>query len=241
VYDPEYNLVPTSKRHLWEMLEQHFNFIEEILWNTPVESREDALTQRLRKGPNGIDNSPMYLIKYQDVHKDYDNRDHFLKMGRELLPYIRQALDERKITPEFVQKWGMIMYCHGYIANIYFNDADDLAQKRAGWKTKVATSLEPQRKWIAHLFLGRFALRLTHNQACEQILEHVHKIISRLQSDPCFAATPYGKFDVAWYQKTLGSEGLSTAYERKRFSRPKMRELQELNHIRIPPTDMPLP
>ena len=51
-------------------------------------------------------------------------------MGRDLLPYIHQSLDEKKLTPEFVQQWGKIMFCHGYIASYVFDDTDDLLPER---------------------------------------------------------------------------------------------------------------
>ena len=95
----------------------------------------------------------MGVIRYRDTGEQLDQRDHFLAMGRDLLPYIHQLLDEKKLTPEFVQQWGKIMFCHGYIASYVFDDTDGLALKRAGVKTGKLRSKDTQRKWLAHILL----------------------------------------------------------------------------------------
>jgi hypothetical protein len=41
----------------------------------------------------------------------------YLALGRELLPYTHQALDEETLTLEFIQQWGKIMFCHRLIAS----------------------------------------------------------------------------------------------------------------------------
>ena len=84
------------------MLWKQFEYVRHVLWDLDVETKEEALA-------NGNDPAFRYgmgIIRYRDTGEQVDQRDHYLAMGRDLLPYIHQSLDEKKLTPEFVQHGG---------------------------------------------------------------------------------------------------------------------------------------
>lgn len=115
--------------------------------SSPVESKEEALANiHHLEFVEKTYRSGMEVIRYRDTGNELAQRDHFLAMGRELLPYIHQTLDERKLTPEFVQQWGKVMFCHGYVASYVFDDTDDLTNQRKG---RGGGRKDGQKRWIA--------------------------------------------------------------------------------------------
>lgn len=154
MYNEDVTRIPTDESDMWGVLWEQFEYISNILWNLPVETKDEALKNaHHHKADGNIDRSGMRVIRYRGTSKEVDQRDHYLSMGRELLPYIHQTLDERKLTPEFVQQWGKIMFCHGYIASYVFDDTDDLLPERNRKLSAELTDRTPQRVFLARLIL----------------------------------------------------------------------------------------
>ena len=151
MYNDEVTRAPKDEDELWELLREQFEFVRDVLQNLPAETREEALenaadTKRSRTN--------LTVVRYRGTSEELDNRDYYLEMGRTLLPYIKGAIKRRKLTPRFVQQWGKVMFCHGYVASYVLDDSDDLAHARAGFKTGKLRSKASQRKWIAHLMIS---------------------------------------------------------------------------------------
>jgi hypothetical protein len=210
-------------------LERQFEFIRFLLWDTPVETKEDALKRKYDLGEDGKFDGRMGMavIRYHDVHEDYDQRDHYLEMGRELLPYINQAIDDRTLTPEFVQQWGKIMFCHGYIASHYFDDADSLAHTRAGHVTGRKRSKDPQRKWLSHLVISLMAQGATRVEAEEWITSYVRRLLD--------SGSIQDGFSREWYESMITYDGLAATYDAKHFYLKQMRQLIQEPTDDIPP------
>lgn len=154
MYDDDTIRIPANLDELWKILWEQFVFVRHVLWELPVETKEDALKNAYHyETEHGVNRNTMGVVRYRDIDGELGQRDYFLEMGRELLPYIHQSIDERKLTAEFVQQWGKIMFCHGYIASFVFDDTDDLAQERNRKK-----AIETTKRTSQHVFLARLLL-----------------------------------------------------------------------------------
>lgn len=154
MYDDTVTRTPADEDEMWDVLWEQFEHVHYVLWQLPVETREDALSNKYHRGPDGkAQRDGMHVVRYRSESGELGQRDYFLKMGRELLPYVHQTLDERKLTPEFMQQWGKIMFCHGYIASYVFDDTDDLFGERNRRKGALVSDRTPQRVFLARLLL----------------------------------------------------------------------------------------
>ena len=102
MYNDDATRIPTDEAELGRSWRAQFEYVRHVLRDVHVETKEEALE-------NGDDRGyrqGMGVIRYRDTGVELDQRDLYLAMGRELLPYIHQSLDEKKLTPEFVQQLG---------------------------------------------------------------------------------------------------------------------------------------
>ena len=199
MYNDDVLRIPTNEDDLWVLLREQFEYARMILWDSPVETREDALAGTYRRKPKG---SPIKAIRYRDTSHEYDNREHFLEIGSALLPYIDQAIDQRQFTPEFVQQWGKFMFCHGYLASYYFEDSDDLGHHRAG---RVRTR-DTQRKWVAKFMIALVDGQGLRRQQAQELIEgHIEEVVRS-------KAFPNG-FDRDWFRKVADTTGLRSTYD----------------------------
>jgi len=239
MYDDDLLRIPANEDEFWKILWDHFQHARQILWEIPVETKEDAITGTYRVKPKG---SSMEAIRYRDTSYEYDNREHFLKMGRELLPYIHQSIEERQMSLEFVQQWGKFMFCHGYLASYFFEDSDDVGAQRAG---SVRTR-DAQRKWVATLIIALEKKGLKRQQAETRILEHIKHILELFQTDLKEAKRVYHGFDAQWFRLILGLEAeranqLGSTYRQNKFNGDVLRRaISEHPDLEIPSTELKL-
>ena len=227
MYNDDVLRIPRNEGDLWVLLREQFEHARMILWDAPVETRQEALDNTYRGKAKG---GPMKAIRYRETSKEYDNREHFLAIGVGLLPYIDQAIDERQLTPEFIQQWGKFMFCHGYLASYYFEDSDDLGHARAG---RVRTR-DAHRKWVAKFVVALVdGQRLSRRQAQERVEGHLQEVLSS-------GAFPDG-FGRDWFRKLGGETGLPSTYAEKHFSLKEMRKLAMEPDDGIPPIPPKLP
>ncbi|HWK13876.1 MAG TPA: hypothetical protein VNS02_05730 [Rhizobiaceae bacterium] len=226
MYDDFLTQIPADEDELWDMLWEQFELhILSVLWHSPVETKEDALSNKYHREPDGrIQRDGMHVIRYRNESGEIGQRDYFLEMGRELLPYVHQALDERKLTPEFVQQWGKIMFCHGYIASYVFDDTDDLSNVRKGGGGRK----DGQRRWIAHILLA--------------LLQHGHgdgdarAIAGRYVRELVAGKTYPPGFGEKWFRNMVDSEGmLAATYDAQHMYRKRIEELVAGGSDGIPP------
>lgn len=217
MYSDDATRIPANEVELWDVLWEQFEFVRHVLWELELETGEEALAEVHHKREDGtISRVSMGGIRYRDTGDELDQRDYYWKMGRELLPYIHQALDEKKLTPEFVQQWGKIMFCHGYLASYVFDDTDDLLPKRNRIKGTRAT-----KRTDAHVFLARLLLWFMdqEKQTPAQAEASAAKAIQAFISSGDAAGLP-ASYDLRWLRSLLfrGEEPdriISTMRQRK--------------------------
>lgn len=223
MYNKDVLRIPSDESDMWDLLWEQFEYVRHILYELPVEDKEGALTNVFHdRGDGKINRGRMAVIRYRDTGDELDQRDHYLDLGRELLPYVHQALDEKKLTPEFVQQWGKVMFCHGYIASYVFDDTDDLTNVRKG---KLGNR-DSQRKWLAHIIVP------LRNSG--MIREEAEKIAAMKVEDALLDEQLRGGFSLEWFKPMLTGGYLAATYDNKHFSMKRMREL-----IKEPTDDIP--
>lgn len=206
---------PQNEKELLDFMREHFRAVEHILCDFPFETKEDAISGKYRDG--GPKGAAMDVIRYRDIDPDYDNRKYFYDMGRDKLPLVAQLLDEGELTPELIHEWGMIMFCHGYVAAHIFDDSDDLQAVRAG-------SVRPRdrhRKWVAKALLEALSQpRSSRAKAEKLVFERVKNLLAANQ-------IPDGFKGAADFEKILtrDRDALKTSYTRKYLSVPEMRKI----------------
>lgn len=233
MYNDEAIRIPANEKELWEALWEQFEFVRHVLWDLEVETKEEALDNDYHERENGsVSRDGMGVIRYRDTGDHLDQRDHYLAMGRNLLPYIHQSLDERRLTPGFVQQWGKIMFCHGYIASYVFDDTDDLTPTRAGRKTGELRSKDTQRKWIAHIMIPLIDNGIKRELAQELAVQHVEAALR----DEVLR----GGFPESWFRPIIKHGELVATYDSKHFAVKAMRKLIDEPTDDIPPIPNPM-
>ncbi len=165
MYNDNVLRIPADEADLWKVLQEQFVLVRDAL-EMPVETREQAFDIEYQSTPQAkLARISGGLIRYRDVSEENNQRDYYLEMGLDLIPYIKDALKERKLTPEFVQQWGKLMFCFGYTVSHIFDDSDDLALMRAGLRRGRQRSKDAQRKWIAHIMIPLIDGGMKRNQA----------------------------------------------------------------------------
>lgn len=234
MYNEDVARLPKNRKDLWCVLREQFEFVEQVLHRTPVETREEALANSRHRQENGsVLRAGMNAVRYRNVSNGLDSREHFLEMGRELLPYIAQALDREEWTPEFVQQWGKIMFCHGYVASYVLDDSDDLGNLRGGLRTGKLRSRDAQKKWIAHHLIPLLDAGLKRDAAEQLVTDHVRQIIDG-------GSYPAG-FSAEWFRPIITHGGLASTYDGKHLLVETMRALVNESTDDIPPVTALVP
>lgn len=225
MYNDDVTRVPRGEAALWEVLREQFEFVRYVLYDLEVETREEALGNSFHRVPDRgtVQRNGMAAIRYRSIGADLAQLNHFLAMGRDLLPYIDQAIDERQFTPEFVQQWGKIMFCHGYVAAFVFDDSDDLTDSRKGQGGQKGA----QKRWVAHILTLLRAAGRSPDDAYFLAGRYVYDLIKR-------SAYPRG-FDEKWFRHMAAADGLATTYEPKNFYPKKLKLLVSEGEEGIPP------
>ncbi|RYG88717.1 MAG: hypothetical protein EON59_03585 [Alphaproteobacteria bacterium] len=190
MYSDDELAVPKNQGAFWSMAEANFEHARHVLEDYPAQSRDEALAGHRRA---------MEVIAFRNVDDGYDQRDHFLHMGRELLPQVRALMDRRELSPEFAQEWGKLMYCHGFIASYVFDDSDDLATQRGNARSAAVRSNKLHKQWLAHIFQRPEFAALKREVADEQ----VGRFLARLRANPQSAAL----YPKGWFDKLLTGRG----------------------------------
>lgn len=224
MYNQDATRIPKDEPDMWELLWQQFEYVRHVLWELPVESKQDALENAYHRNTDEKTvRSGMAVIRYRDTGDGLDQRDHFLSMGRKLLPYIHQTLDERKMTPEFVQQWGKVMFCHGYIASYVFDDTDDLTNQRKGRGGRK----DGQKRWIAHILKSLWDAGHSREDANRIAGRYVAELGKTMRYPKGFAKE--------WFSKMADGDGLATTYETHRMYPKRVNLLVDQGLEGIPP------
>jgi len=242
MYNDIVTRIPADEDEMWGLLWEQFEYVRHVLWELPVESKEDALSNKYhRKFDGKAQRNGMLVIRYRNASGELGQREHFLKMGRDLLPYVHQVLDERALTPEFVQQWGKIMFCHGYIASYVFDDTDDMFGERNRRKGASASNRTPQRVFLARLLLWFIdTQKQTPQQAEASSAKAIRAFINSGQS----SQLPAG-YDVAWLQTLLfqgkDADRIVSTMSQKNKSEDELRKLAAVKIEELPPIELLVP
>lgn len=146
MYNDDLLELPRDEEHFWAMIEDHFAHACHVLQDYEIETREEAIESA---------SEPMRGIAYRNIPEEYDQREYCLEMGRDLIPAVEGLIRKRKVTLEFAQQWGKLMFCHGLIAGSVLDIGDDLATARGGRARAHVAYL--RKRWLAEVFaLPRF-------------------------------------------------------------------------------------
>jgi hypothetical protein len=225
MYDEELTRIPKDAGDLWAVLTDQFELALMVFRDAAIEEKEDAFDDERRR-QNLTLREVGALIPFRGTSEEWDNRNYFIEMGQSLIPEIECAIEARDFSPQFVQRWGMFMFCHGFIASYVLDDSDPLANKRGGVKRGKQRSKEQQRKWLAHVLLKFMSNGATRGEAEQKAVELVRERI--------FRAELRGGFHEKWFSSILTFNELAATYDEKHFSRKSMKEL-----ILLPTNDIP--
>lgn len=229
MYSDEILRVPANEDDFWSIVQDQYEYAAMVLRDFGVEDEEEALglidseDYRLKQRLKGLS----FVIPFRGTSAEMDNRDHFLTIGEGLLPWVAEAISKRALTPEFVQQWGKLMFCHGFIASYALDDSDPMAHKRAGHKTGQKRSKSSQRKWFSHILVALIDKGWTRQQAEAFAVDRIHDFISD--------ETLRGGFSRDWFEVMITRGYLAATYDNKHFSIKQMRILLETPTDGIPP------
>lgn len=209
---------PRNEEEMWEILREQFWLVREVLWQLPVQERKHI---------TGDEDWPWPRFVSYRGKPPADPRDGVLKSAQKLLPLVHQLLDEKTITPEFIQSWGKIMYYHGFVASYVVGAPDAMGHVVGGENRAAAT--RARRKWIAKIMLPRMNGGMTREQAEDHVVELIKEILAgnNLQLP----------FDADWYRSFLSKTefGINQTFNAKHFSKKEMIQLQKEPDDDIPP------
>jgi len=228
MYNDEILRVPADEDDFWQIVREQYDYAAMVLRDFDVEDKDEALGVFDDEDAQGKQNRKglSFVIPFRGTSYELDNRDHFLKMGEELLPWIEEAIAARKLTPEFMQQWGKLMFCHGFIASYALDDSDPMAHKRAGHKTGQKRSKNAQRKWLAHILVALIDKGWTRQRAEGFAVACIEDYISD--------ETLRCGFPLEWFQVMITRGYLAATYDNKHFFIKDMRVLLEAPTEDIP-------
>lgn len=201
MYDDEYTQTPRDAEHLWQLARENLELAKQVLLYPHLETEEEALAGTYRLRPDGSRaRVPMEVIRFRNTSPGYDNRDHFYEMGRALIPIVERHIELRALSPAFVQDWGKLMFCHGYIAAHFFDDSDDLGSRRGGNAAAQKKSKEKQRVWVARLLQRELKAGMKRKEAERKVAAYIKSVEQRGGCPPSFPA--------AWFGEILQPNGL---------------------------------
>lgn len=240
MYNEDVTRIPKDESDMWELLWQQFDYVRYVLWELPVEDKEEALANiHHREFDEKFYRSGMDVIRYRDTGNELDQRDHFLAMGRELLPYIHQALDQRQFTPEFVQQWGKIMFCHGYIASYVFDDTDDLLPERNRKRSAHLADRTPQRVFLARLILWFMTEK---NERRKQADVSAAKAVGSFLASGSFASLSE-EYRASWFRTLLSEKDptrIPSTMSKRKIGENSLRDLAAISIEGLPEIDIVL-
>jgi hypothetical protein len=231
MYAPEFTDLPQDEEHFWEMAEQNLEFAWHVLNDHPLETKEDALSSKYRSaGTDGKIFLPgLAVVAYRRGTDAMDQRDYFFELGRRLLPIVTDMVNAREMTPEFVQLWGVLHCCHGYIASYLFDDGDNFSQNYGARDRAKSISVDAKRTWVARILRRELSAGRNRKDA-ERAVEAVVKTYIR-------AGGNGSAFPAEWFEDLLQKRGsLKTTYRKGQMPGARLGEWAD-REFELPPID----
>lgn len=228
MYQNERPQVPRTEEELWEELWDQFLAARNVLEDTPLESREDAIADRSTSSPeNHARSADEGVIRYRGASFELDSRESYLEFGRSLIPYAERSIRAKRMSRRFLVEWGHLMMCHGFILSFILDDSDDLKHQRAGNKTAQLRSKEAHRKWVAKIILAQMDIGNSRDEAEAFVAAFAKSVIKG-------GDFPEG-FGKGWFESLLSRGELKATYDYKHLSLKRMRALAAASSDDIPP------
>jgi hypothetical protein len=235
MYDDAVLRIPRDEPELWEILrEQFFHVAEDFA--RPIETKEDALGNRFHRDHEGKTlRDGLMVIRYRHVGNELDNREHFLAMGRELVPYIAEALSREKLSPEFIQQWGKLMFCHGYITSHVLDDSDDSVTERNRRRGTQAS-----KQTAGHAFLARLILKFMDER--QEPRKRAEALAARAIYDFLKRDQAAEELDLEWLKRLAPKEDrIVSTLSQKKASDEKIRALAASDDVTVPSIELLFP
>lgn len=131
MYNEDWTKPPSDEAEMWATFADVIDAIAYDLSLT-VETAEDALTDELHVQEDGsVNRNTLSVVRYRGISEENDQREHFLGMAKDLLRLVRADIQRRSLSPQFVQRWGQLLFCHGFAVAFIMDDGDHVAAERA--------------------------------------------------------------------------------------------------------------
>ncbi len=221
MHDEIFTGVPKDDAHFWQMVEDNFEFARQLLEDTHIESEEEAIAGTFRSNSKGkYAVSPLRMISKRNVDGEYDQTEYCVFLGREQLPALNRLIAERNFCIEFAQRWGVLQYCHGYLATHHFATNDDFASKRGAAQRAQETSVRHQKIWVSAI-IAREMIAGKNRKESERVVEETTKSFMDTNG--------HGEaFPKEWFQQILDDHGhLKTTYGKAQISGRSAKKLSE--------------
>lgn len=217
-------MLPHDEEHFWKMVEENWRHAAHTL-HLQLQSREEALlTDRYA-------DQSQSCIRYRETDCDY--RERYYELGRGLLDRVWVLIEERRLTSEFVQLWGVLMFSFGHTVNYQWDDSPVLVAAKAAAASARRRNLIPQRRWLAHILYPRAKVRGKRADADAYAIDLIERVIDQGGVDG---------FPATWFQSILRKNGskareLKTPFNQNNFSVEEMRYARTRGRSGLPPIE----
>lgn len=229
MYDEIFTQKPIDDDHFWEMVESNFDHARHIIDDFHVESEQEAIDATFRRAGNEkIRLNPFTVIAYRRGDQGYDLRDYCLDLGRKALLDVEKGIEGRILTSEFVQSWGILQYCHGYLSSLVFETNDGLGSVRGGLRKAQNVSVDQQRIWMAKFIVEEVRKGIYRKNAEFNALQSINKFIK---------SGGWGdKYPAEWFDEMLNNKKeLKSTYRSTHLYGEEMHELASKYSDELPP------
>lgn len=215
---------PRDEEHFWEMTEENWRHAAHTLY-LQLQTRKEALLA------DKYADQSQSCIRYRDT--DYNYREIYYELGRGLLDRVRKLIEERKLTPEFVQLWSVLMFSFGHTVNYQWDDSPVLVAAKAAAASARRRNLIPQRRWLAHILYPKAKMRGKRGDAEAYAIDLLERIIRQGGVDG---------FPAAWFRSILRKKDskaweLKTTFDQNNFSVEEMRYARSRGRSGLPPIE----
>lgn len=170
---------------MWEMMEDQVAEFQNLFLKTPVEDKSSAMMGKATFGKN--------VIAYRAPYQINENRDLMLKRAKHLLPSVKRSIEQRALSPKFVEQWARLHHYAGYIQSFIFPYSAPHTSLRGS--TVFQGKSLVRRVWIAKEMVPLLEKGLSRAAAEKIVVIKIKKIIEMGRTK-----SPYDK---AWFEDLL--------------------------------------
>ena len=237
VYRHLYLPRPTTESQFWSRIEEMFEVARIDFATLRFETRDEAMGQKFRSSKTTDDFrlDSINLMRYRQTD-DRENLEYFWELGKSLLKPVSGHIQKRQLSMDFVHDWGVLMFCHGFVAPSAFALGEDLGSQRAGKAggEYVSNRSYRKRKWVSHLLYRQLKNGRARKQADGDVAAAINLLRRRVP-------LPAG-FEDKWFDGILTQRGqLRPTYTQKGFPITDIENLCEEPVDDIPPTNILIP